>query len=152
MLTALQISSMRFLRQTRYFEVMRQLALGFIGAVLAANAIAGPDLLTRPAALIFKCTPLYTSQARSARLEGKVVLYIQISRSGIASHPKVIQSLGMGLDERAIEAVKQWRFRPGTKDGKVVVVPATVEVNFRLNDKSSPCPAGPPRPEQKGNN
>ncbi len=43
-----------------------------------------------------------------------------------------MKSLGLGLDEKAMEAVKQWKFKPGYKDGKAVAVAATVEVNFRL--------------------
>ena len=45
---------------------------------------------------------------------------------------KVVRSLGLGLDEKAIEAVKQWKFRPGMKQGQAVTVQAQVEVNFRL--------------------
>jgi TonB family protein len=45
---------------------------------------------------------------------------------------RVIQSLGLGLDEKAMEAVRKWRFRPGNKNGKPVTVVATVEVSFRL--------------------
>jgi periplasmic protein TonB len=44
----------------------------------------------------------------------------------------VQRSLGLGLDEKAIEAVKQWKFKPGYKDGQPVKVAATIEVNFRL--------------------
>jgi outer membrane biosynthesis protein TonB len=49
----------------------------------------------------------------------------------VAHNIKVQRPLGMGLDEKAIEAVQQWRFRPGMKDGKPVTVAATLEVNFR---------------------
>jgi TonB family protein len=45
---------------------------------------------------------------------------------------KVARSLGLGLDEKAIEALKQWRFEPAMKDGKPVAVQVSVEVNFRL--------------------
>ena len=44
----------------------------------------------------------------------------------------MVEGLGYGLDEKAIEAVQQWRFTPGTKDGNPVPVAATIEVNFRL--------------------
>ena len=52
--------------------------------------------------------------------------------SGKASNIRVVRSLGLGLDEKAIEAVKKWKFKPGYKDGKPVTVAATIEVNFRL--------------------
>jgi len=57
---------------------------------------------------------------------------VEIDPSGRATNIKVQRSLGLGLDEKAIEAVKQWRFRPGYKDGRPVTVAATIEVNFRL--------------------
>jgi TonB family protein len=125
---------------------MKQLAIGFI---LALALCAQPDLLTRPPALISKCGPQYTDEARFAKVEGRLVLYVEISRSGSASNFKVVESLGRGLDQRAIEAVKQWRFSPGMKDGKVVVAPATVEVDFRLNDATAPCRAAPSKSKQE---
>ena len=45
---------------------------------------------------------------------------------------KILRSLGLGLDQKAIEAVEKWNFKPGMKDGKPVPVMATIEVNFRL--------------------
>ena len=60
------------------------------------------------------------------------MLYIEVDPSGKATNIKVVRSLGLGLDEKAIEAVKKWKFRPGYKDGKPVTVAATIEVNFRL--------------------
>jgi len=76
-------------------------------------------------------------------------LYIQVHRDGRAHDIKVQRSLDSGLDEKAIEAVKQWRFSPGTEYGKPVVIPATIEIKFRLNDTSEPCRAGPPQTERK---
>jgi protein TonB len=60
------------------------------------------------------------------------VLYVEVEPNGRAQNMRVIQSLGLGLDEKAMEAVKKWRFRPGNKNGKPVTVVATVEVSFRL--------------------
>ncbi len=52
--------------------------------------------------------------------------------SGKATNIRVLHSLGLGLDEKAMDAVKQWKFKPGMKDGKPVTVQASIEVNFRL--------------------
>jgi TonB family protein len=61
-----------------------------------------------------------------------VVLYIEVDVTGHATNIRVQRSLGMGLDEKAVEAVKKWLFVPGKQNGKAAAVPATVEVNFRL--------------------
>ncbi len=61
-----------------------------------------------------------------------MVLAIVVDETGKVTNVRVIRPLGMGLDEKAIEAVTKWRFRPGYKDGKPVPVMANVEVNFRL--------------------
>jgi TonB family protein len=82
--------------------------------------------------LLFKKEPEYSEEARKAKYQGTVVLYIEVDPSGRAVNAKVIRSLGLGLDEKAIDAVKQWKFKPGYKDGKPVTVAATIEVNFRL--------------------
>ncbi len=91
---------------------------------------AGGDV-SRPA-LVLKVEPEYTEEARTARLQGVAVLYVVIEADGSASHIRVMKSLGLGLDEKAIEAVQKWHFRPGVKNGVAVPVAATVEVNFKL--------------------
>jgi len=61
------------------------------------------------------------------------MLQVQIDETGkVSEHITVLRSLGSGLDEKAMEAVRQWRFKPALRDGKPVAVPATIEVNFRL--------------------
>jgi protein TonB len=82
--------------------------------------------------LLFKVEPEYSEEARKAKYQGTVLLYIEVDPSGKATNIKVARSLGLGLDEKAIEAVKKWKFKPGYKDGKPVTVAATIEVNFRL--------------------
>jgi len=82
--------------------------------------------------LISKTEPEYSEEARKAKHQGTVMLYVQIDPSGHATNIKVVKSLGMGLDEKAIEAVQKWRFKPGMNAGKAVKVRAQIEVNFRL--------------------
>ena len=81
---------------------------------------------------IFKPEPEYSEEARKAKFQGAVLLAIVILPDGSTSNIRVIRPLGLGLDEKAIEAVTKWRFRPSLKDGKPVAVSANVEVNFRL--------------------
>ncbi|MDR3704081.1 MAG: energy transducer TonB [Candidatus Sulfopaludibacter sp.] len=82
--------------------------------------------------LVYKKEPEYSEEARKAKYQGTVTLYVEVAPNGKAQNIKVLHSLGLGLDEKAIEAVKQWTFKPGLKDGKPVTVAASIEVNFRL--------------------
>jgi TonB family protein len=96
--------------------------------------IAGGDLARTQPALIRQVQPEYTDEARAARVQGTVVLRLEIDPAGKVEHAgiRVVRSLGLGLDEKAIEAVRQWTFKPATKDGVPISAPATIEVNFRL--------------------
>jgi TonB family protein len=98
---------------------------------------AGPNVfrvgngVTAPAVLS-KVEPEYTEEARLAKYQGTVVVSTEIGPDGIAQGMKVIRGLGLGLDEQAVKAISQWKFKPGAKDGQPVPVMATIEVNFRL--------------------
>ena len=81
---------------------------------------------------IYKPEPEYSPEAREAKLQGSVVLELVVGTDGKARGIQVVRSLGMGLDDRAMEAVRQWRFEPAKKDGKPVPVAVDVEVSFRL--------------------
>jgi len=82
--------------------------------------------------LVFKREPEYSEVARAAKYQGTVTLYVEVGPDGQAHNIRVLNGLGLGLDEKAIDAVSQWQFRPGLKDGVPVTVAATIEVNFRL--------------------
>jgi TonB family protein len=82
--------------------------------------------------LLYKVEPEYSEAARKAKYQGTVLLYVEVDASGRATNIRVERSLGLGLDEKAIEAVRKWKFLPGRKDGRPVTVAATIEVNFRL--------------------
>ena len=85
-----------------------------------------------PPMVLFKVEPEFSEDARKAKLQGVVMLSGEVDTNGRLRNIRVTRALGLGLDEKAIEAVKQWRFRPGTRDGKPVVAPAAIEVNFHL--------------------
>jgi TonB family protein len=87
-----------------------------------------------PPTLIARVDPEYSEEARSAKLSGSVLLSIIVDTEGHARDIRVTRSLGMGLDENAVEAVEKWKFKPGVKDGAPVNTRAMVEVNFRLLD------------------
>jgi len=95
------------------------------GAYRVGNGVTAPVVL-------YKKEPEYSEEARKAKYQGTVVLYIEVDPSGRAVNPRVVRSLGLGLDEKAMEAVRQWKFKPGYRDGKPVTVAATIQVNFRL--------------------
>ncbi len=85
-----------------------------------------------PPSVILKVEPEYSEEARKAKFQGTVVLFVVVDEKGNPRDLKVMRPLGLGLDQKAIEAVEKWKFRPGMKDGKPVAVQATIEVNFRL--------------------
>jgi TonB family protein len=85
-----------------------------------------------PPKLKSKVEPEYTDTARSAKFQGMVVLTMEVGTDGLASNIQLKRGIGLGLDEKAAEAIKRWTFVPGTKDGQPVTVMARVEVNFRL--------------------
>lgn len=62
-------------------------------------------------------------------------MFAVVDPSGAPRDLKILRPLGLGLDEKAMEAVAQWTFQPGMKDGAAVAVQATIEINFRINDK-----------------
>ncbi|HLK32441.1 MAG TPA: energy transducer TonB, partial [Terriglobales bacterium] len=89
------------------------------GGVSAPRAVYSPD-------------PEYSEEARKAKYQGTVVLWLIVGPDGRPHDIRVQRSVGMGLDEKAVEAVRTWRFEPARKDGQPVSVQINVEVNFRL--------------------
>lgn len=77
--------------------------------------------------------PEYSEEARKARWGGTVLLSVVVDENGATKDIRVIKPLGLGLDEKAIEAVSHWSFKPGMKNGVPVPVAAQIEVTFRPN-------------------
>jgi periplasmic protein TonB len=76
--------------------------------------------------------PEYTKEARKKKIQGTVVLALEVDPTGHTRNITVTQSLERGLDKNAVKAVGKWTFQPGMKDGKPVTVATTVEINFRV--------------------
>lgn len=74
----------------------------------------------------------FSEEARKAKLSGNVLIDMYVDSRGNPTRVKVIRGLGMGLDEKAVEAVQQWKFQPAMKDGKPVTVELTIEVGFHI--------------------
>jgi protein TonB len=81
---------------------------------------------------IYTPEPEFSEEARKAKYQGVVVLNIIVGTDGRVHNPRVVRSLGMGLDEKAIEGVKTWKFDPSKKDGRAVAVEMNIEVAFNL--------------------
>jgi TonB family protein len=79
-----------------------------------------------------KVEPEYAEEARLARLQGTVVLTLVVGEDGTPRNVVVTRPLGLGLDDKAVEAVSKWKFKPGMRGDEAVPVIATIEVNFRL--------------------
>ena len=82
--------------------------------------------------LIYQVDPEYTPEARAAKIHGAVTVNLWVDEQGNVQHARVVRGLGTGLDQKAIEAVRQYRFKPGQENGKPVMVSLNVEVNFQI--------------------
>jgi len=85
-----------------------------------------------PPKQVYAPDPEYSEEARKAKYQGVCVLYVVVGPDGRTRDIRVQRTLGLGLDEKAIEAVRTWRFEPGKKDGKPVAVAVNIEVTFHL--------------------
>jgi periplasmic protein TonB len=95
------------------------------GVYKVGGGISAPQPVSTP-------DPEYTQEARNAKTEGTCILWMIVDQQGHPRDIRVVRGLGFGLDARAIEAVKQWRFQPAMKDGQPVNVQISVEVGFHL--------------------
>ena len=127
----LLVSSMVLLAATAFAQNAQDNPSG--GSVPDEETIYTPGRngVTIPRA-IKQTPPEYSDEARRKKLEGTVLLSLVVTANGDTADIKVTRALGSGLDQKAIEAVSQWKFEPATKDGKPVAVKVAVEVSFHL--------------------
>jgi periplasmic protein TonB len=117
------------------FAMTSQMVAQVAGTALGQTPDTGPNTVYRAYGnvttplLIQSVEPGYTEAARNAKISGTVLVNLIVEPNGNPSHIRVVRGLGMGLDEKAIQAVQQYKFKPGIKNGK----PVRVELNISLN-------------------
>ncbi len=82
--------------------------------------------------VLFAPEPEFSEEARKAKVAGNVLVYLQVDANGRPAHVRVLRGIGLGLDEKAIEAVRQYKFKPAMENGHPVPVEMNVEVNFQI--------------------
>ena len=99
---------------------------------IARAAAAPPAPRITPVEVLSKPTPVYTEEARRLRIEGDVLLEVEFSCTGTIRILRVVRGLGYGLDEAAVRAAQQIRFKPAQDSGQAVDSRVTVNIVFRL--------------------
>lgn len=110
-----------------------------IGTSRGPHVGPGPEGIYSPGAggvtvpqVIYNPDPSFSDEARKSKTQGKVTLLVIVGKDGRPYNIRIRESLGMGLDEKAMEAVNRWRFRPATLNGQPVATQIAVEVDFHL--------------------
>ena len=92
--------------------------------------------------VINRVEPVYPEEARKARIMGIVIVEAIIDQNGVVKDVEVLKPLPFGLDQAAVDAVKQWTFKPATLNGQPVAVRFNLTINFRLSTPPPPPPPG----------
>ncbi len=95
------------------------------GTYHVGGGVSAPQLISAP-------DPEFSDEARRAKYQGVCVVSLIVDAHGNPQRVRVVRPLGMGLDEKAVEAVRQYKFRPAMMQGRAVPVEVNVEVNFRI--------------------
>jgi periplasmic protein TonB len=106
-----------------------------LGAGSGGNTGGGPRRIgggVSAPVVIYSVDPEFSEEARKAKAAGNVMVNLWVDEKGIPMHVRVVRGIGMGLDEKAAEAVKQYRFKPAMENGKPVMVEMNVEVTFHI--------------------
>src|SRR5262249_7042378 len=109
----------------------------FTNALRVGGEVKAPVIVSR-------IEPIYSEEARRAHISGIVILEALIDKNGNVTDVNVLKPLPFGLDQAAVDAVKQWKFKPGTKNGEAVDGAVNLTGKFKLDTEGPP----PPPPAQ----
>jgi TonB family protein len=115
-------------------EQAKALVDGLAPSDRRATLVKGPGAGIIMPVPLTRINPEYTSAAMTARIQGVVVMTAVVKADGTVGDVQVTKSLDkeLGLDDQAVAAVRQWKFRPGTKNGEPVAVQVVIETEFTL--------------------
>jgi TonB family protein len=106
------------------------------GPTVLVNGVSEPVYRVRdgvkPPRIVYSPEPYFSDEVDRRKIQGAVTLDVVVTSAGKPTLIRVIQGLGDGLDEKAIETVSKWKFRPATKDGAPVSVEIAVQVDFHV--------------------
>jgi TonB family protein len=125
-------------------RIAQVLAVVALSQGAAAGAYAGQEQIYRPGNGVTapvaekRVRPEYTAAARAAGVEGVMTLECVVRADGTVSDAEIVKSLHPSLNEEALRALAEWRFKPGTKDGIAVPVRVEIEMSFSLQEPEEP--------------
>ena len=85
-----------------------------------------------PPKVIFDVNPEFSEEASRKNISGDVLVGLHVGLDGVPTHVHVIRGVGHGLNEEAVKAVSQYRFKPAIKDGQPIECELTIEINFTI--------------------
>jgi len=91
----------------------------------------------KPPVIINRVEPIYPALAKASRISGVVIVEVVIDHTGIVKDARIVKPLPFGLDQAALDAVKQWTFRPATLNGTAVDVTFNITINFRAAEPAA---------------
>jgi TonB family protein len=120
---------------------------GFLAPLKPSPAKRLSEGMTAPK-VISRVDPLYNEEAKKNRIAGVVIIEATINESGLVTDARILKPLPYGLDQAAVDAIRQWRFEPATQDGQPVPVKFNFTFNFKTDDGEvgGAIPPPPPRP------
>jgi len=118
------------------FTTPNQDADPMLPAVRRATSDSASGAVVAPSIAEYTTPALYSEQARRARVEGVVTIGVHVDSGGRLTGAHVVRGVGLGLDQNALVALRQWQFRPGTRNGTPEAMDAEIDIEFNLQSEA----------------
>lgn len=117
----------------KWFVLPVVLSFGLLGQDKPQAKCTGSNQVPQ---VVRKAHPEYTAEARKAGVTGAVLVAAEVGIDGRVRHIRIVKSLGYGLDQKAVECLRRWRFKPATRNGMCIPMVVPMEVVFHLPDSA----------------